>query len=100
MLDEDHFVIALFGTYNDENNRLSGHACIIYDYENIDGVIKYVVYDPLHVNEGKILKMEYNELSRRDDSITGGERYYICWESIVVYQTGSFSDTINWIGCY
>ena len=92
-LDDGHAVAIHRGLYmsDDVNSaRIDGHALLISGYITVDGVKKYMVLDPLPVNEGKIVWMTYNEIVSSKDGI---KRYF--WDAVIAEDTSYFYDTIS-----
>lgn len=92
-LDDGHAVAIFRGMYSgdDVNSwRMGGHALLVSDYITVDGVKRYMVFDPLPVNEGTIRWLSYDDIVSEEDQ---GVRYF--WDAVIAEDTSYFYDTIS-----
>ncbi len=97
ILDSGYPVRISRGTYDiASEERLSGHATVIesYYWDASSNNYIYVIYDPWPVNQGRYLYYTYDRICR--ENISASEQ--TIWESIVVYQKGNYTITIDWPG--
>ena len=91
MLDTSYPVIIARGWYDDNGERESGHATVIYDYhwDSTANEFVYDIFDPW--NGGSSYSRTYESICNgRTDGVDTG-----IWESVVVYKVGPYNSTIN-----
>ncbi|MBQ3599383.1 MAG: DNRLRE domain-containing protein [Clostridia bacterium] len=94
MLDQGYPVIACMWHYNEANERIGGHALVIYAYNWDDdlGDWVYSIYDPWPSQTGTQLTYTYNDLCAHNSVHNG--LYYV-WEDIVVFRVDGYDDVID-----
>ena len=99
LLSSSNPVVILRGWYDSSYNRQGGHYVIIYGYhwDSTHGVYLYHIYDPWPVNTGASYSQSYQSICNgRNPAFSGDMTDTGVWEGIVVYERGSYTNTINW----
>jgi len=85
-IDEGHVIIAYRGCYPDEQNvsgRYGGHAVLIFGYDDRNSHCELLIYDPLPVNEGTMVRMSYEDFCNGPDT-TGDDSDVYIWDAVIV----------------
>jgi len=96
-LNDEHVIYISRGWYtdmNDSSSRDGGHATLIYGYTFVNSEIRFLIRDPLPMNEGKTEMISYNKLCCGANYETDEYEDSGVWYASIVVNTSYANDTI------
>ena len=88
-LDAGHSVIIKRGVYLRDDVtgfRIKGHASLICSYATIEGECKFMILDPLPINQGSVVWLTYDDICSNKDK--DNIRWF--WDGIIAAYIGSY----------